>query len=350
MKNKSIVFIIVIVLLLVWNGILTAQFNNYKNSTVDTEKEKEINVTGIATDLTKISNEVRSVSVSVSSGNKLSSGFIYSSDNEALYVITCNHSLNDVENILVTLDNELTLPATLLGKNTYLDLAVLKIDENIILPEIKYGDSDKLNDGEFLVCIGTPSSLDFKNSTNIAIVSSSLRTVMNSITIEKEKIDYYQSYIQLSSNVDLGYSGAPCFNMNSELVGMIVMRSSSEVLALPVNEIKVVANKIIANEEFNKLNLGIKGLFLADLENYDKTNLGINLEIVNGLYVSEILNQSIAYDIGVISGDVIVSINGVEIKNNSDYLKAIYQNSEELNITVNRNGELVTLKGELAND
>lgn len=350
MKNKSIVFIIVIVLLLVWNGILTAQFNNYKNSTVDNDKEKEINVTGIVTDLTKISNEVRSTSVSISSGNKLSSGFIYSSNNDSLYVVTCNHSLNDVDNILVTLDNELTFPATLLGTNSYLDLAVLRIDESIVLPEIKYADSDKLNDGEFLVCIGTPSSLEFKNSTNIAIVSSSLRTVLNSITINKEKIDYYQSYIQLSSNVDLGYSGAPCFNMNSELVGMIVMKSSSEVMALPINELKIATNKIIADEESNKLNLGIKGLFLADLENYDKTNIGINLEIVNGLYVSEVLSQSIAYDIGIISGDVIVSINDIEIKNNSDYLKAIYQNGEELNINVNRNNELITLKGELTND
>lgn len=346
MKNKSIVFIIVIVLLLVWNGVIMSQFNDYKNNVVTNNEEKEINVTGIVTDLTKVSDKVRNIGVTVSSGNKLSSGFIYSSDKDSLYVVTCYHSLNYEEETYITLGNELTLTGEIFGSNPYLDIAVIKINENIVLPEIKIGNSEKLTDGEFLVCIGTPSSLEFKNSTNIAIVSSKFRTILNSITINKEKYDYYQSFIQLSSNVDVGYSGAPCFNMDGELVGMVTMKSSNEVLALPINEIKIVVDKIIKEESNDKFQLGINGLYIDELENYEKTNLGINLEIVDGLYVSQVLSQSYAFEIGITVDDVIVSINDITIKNNDDYLKAMYQNSEEMSVVVNRNNELITLKGE----
>lgn len=346
MKNKSILFVAIIAILMIWVAVLTAQINEYKKGISNIGGEaNEYSVTGISTDLSKVADSVVDEVCTVVSLEKVSSGFIFERNDEAFYVVTCAHSIIDENRATVTLNNSMTYDAELVGMDVYSDIAVLKVNESIELPETKLGNSEVLNNGEFLLCIGTPSSQEFKNSVNFGIVSSKLRTISNSIIIEKNTHTYYTSLIQLSSAVDLGYSGAPCFNMAGELVGVITMKSQTETMAMPINEIRIIARRIIDNEEINKTQLGIKGLFVKDLRVYEKTNLGIGLEVIDGLYVSQIDTTATGYSLGILEDDVIKKINDKDIVDYDDYLEVVYNFPKEYKIELVRNNEIITLVG-----
>lgn len=348
MKKKSIIFVVIIGILLIWVGILSSQINEYKKANENiNDGIKTYQVSGFSTDLTEVSKKVKGNTVTVLSLDKVSSGFIYRKNNNDIYIVTCAHSIVGDKTATVVLDNGLPYSGEVIGTDPFSDIAILKIEEDIIIPETALGDSQLLKDGEFLLCIGTPTSTEFKNSINFAIVSSKLRTVLNSITFEKETYNYYTSQIQLSSSVNLGYSGSPCFNMAGEVVGVITMKAYDEVMAVPINEIKIIADKIIENGHVNKTQLGIKEIYINDLETYEKTNMGISLDVTSGIYVSQIQNNSLAKIFGIQINDVITEINSTKINNNNDFLKVMYEDSKEFTFTVVRNNETLTIKGSI---
>lgn len=341
--KKSFIFVAIIAVLAVWIGVLYIQMNDNDENTSTVVETYAVD--GFSTDLSVIQKQVVSSVVTVNSLERLSSGFIYKTDDNGFYVITCAHSINKEEDINVVLDNEQIYEAELIGTDIYSDIAVLKVNSDIIVEPVSIANSEILNEGEFVLCIGTPSSIEFRNSTNFAIVSSKLRTISNSITVDKETYTYYTSLIQLSTSIDSGYSGSPVFNMNGEAVGVITMKASSEVLAVPINEVRMIADGLINDGEVIKLQLGVKGSYLKSLENYQKSNLGISLDIVDGLYVSQVQANSIASTLGIVKGDIITDINSQHITNNDDYLKAVYQKEENLSISIYREGETITLSG-----
>ncbi len=336
--------IVVIIFLVIWNCFLTAQ---YFVNTESKEKENVTNVevTGFSTDMSEVCSKVKSSVVSISSGGSISSGFVYKSFDDGFYAVTCAHAITDEQNISLILDNDVRVSGELVGRDIYSDIAVVKASCSFNVPESRIGDSELLKDGEYLLIAGTPSSLEFHSSFTVAMVSDRLRTIMNSITIDKATYSYYTSIIQLSADVSNGYSGAPLFNMAGECIGVITMKAANEVAAIPMAEVKLVADEIIGNGEVHKVIFGIKGEYIADMETYTKAALNINIEQVNGLYVSSTAVSSIASLAGIKSGDIIVSINGVELNSYHDYLNISYSGESVYAFSVYRAGETLEFTG-----
>ncbi len=112
--------------------------------------------------------------------------------------------------------------------------------------------------------------------------------------------------------------------------------------ALTANEVRIVADQLISSEPLSRRFLGIKGAYLNGMFNYEKANLNIGLDTLNGLYVERVRENSIAFNAGIRPGDVIVKINGEEISDLNSYLRAIYGEGDEVSFEYIRGGETVT--------
>lgn len=347
MKNNRLLYLLIIILV-IWNIILTTLLVNKKeDKPINQTSVIETNVTGFSTDLTKVVEQTKSSVVIVETNGTISSGFIYSTNENKVYIISSYHAVADASFIKVMFASGASYDATLLGKDIYSDVAVLELDANFEVLPISLGDSSLIKDGEFMICVGTPKATQYAFSKELALVSSSLKTISNSITSDDATYDYYMSVIQLNADVSDGYSGSPLFNMNGELVGMITMRDDAAVFALPVNELKIVADKLIAEGECNKIQLGFKGSFVSELETYEKNQLNIPLDINDGCYISGVKANSLANNIGLKVGDILMSINDVTLNSHDDLLAVEYTDATSFTLEVTRNNESITLVGSI---
>ena len=342
-NNNNRLIYLLISIIAVWLFIVTLNMSNNNHSFPETNVN-EYNVSGFSTDFTRVVDDNISSVVTVNADGMISSGFIYRQIDDTVYVVSSYHGIAGANNITVTLASTYSSQCELVGFDPFSDLAVLRFDSPYEIKALKTGDSSLLKQGEFVISIGTPISQDYALSSEMGMISKGVMMIDNSITYNDERYNYYLSVIQLSSNLQNGYSGSPIINMNGELVGMNTMDYDGELnFALTVNELKLVADRLINNEEIVHNSFGVKGVYIRDMENYEKTNLNLDIEIIDGLYVQRIKENSIAYHAGVRSGDVITKINDNVITGLDSYLNALYLKDTDFAFEVIRNGQTMNL-------
>lgn len=346
MKKYARLIFLLIIILLIWNAILTVFVFNNKNSVQENTDIVETKVTGFSTDLTEVIDNCKSSIVTIETNNSISSGLIYKTNSNSVYILTTYHGVQD-KTCKVTFASGATYEANVVNKDIFADVCVIEVETNVEVLPTKLGNSNLVKEGEFVVIIGTPKSIQYALSNEIGVVSSSLRSINNSVNFENTNYEYINNVIQLSGNINAGYSGAPVLNMAGEVVGMITMKDDTAVFATPINELKIIADNIINGNEYTKIQFGIKGKFVNLLESYEKNQLNIPLDVNNGYYINSVMNSSLAANAGIKEGDVIISINGLEINDYDDLLSIEYDNTDTFNITVVRNNETINLVGKI---
>lgn len=344
---KKNVFISVVVILVIWLLILSiALFDTNKNNKVSSEIN-QYNVSGFSTDFTKVVEESKSSTVSLNQDDTYSTGFIYSQDDNKVYIVSSYHGVANSDSVTVCFNSGVSVIGRVIGHDSFADVALIECDFNYEVMPVKIGDSTLLKDGEFVLSIGTSSSIDYDFSTNFGMISSSYREIENNITFDNEDYDYYLGLIQLSGDFKEGYSGAPILNMDGQVVGMITMEDDGNTFAITINEIDKIVEKILNNEEYTRIDFGLKGRYINTLENYEIANLNIGLEVTNGYYIDDLKVSGFGSTIGLLRGDIITRINNIEITSYKDVLDIIYGNEKEFNLIVIRNNETINLQGTL---
>ena len=344
MNNNRLLKVLVIILVL-WNILLTyLYFNNRNSNTNDGETTiNNYNVSGFSSDFTRIIEDVKSSVVTIESGNTISSGFVYSQDNEDTYIVSTYHGISD--NINIIFDSGYQINGELVGYDIFSDIALIKAQIPFDVLVINIGDSDLLKEGEFLISISTPRNLKYQGSIGLDMVASKLRFIENEIINEEIFYHYYSSMIQLSDSYRSGSSGSPLFNLAGNVVAMCMMSDTSNVyFALPINEINQVVLKLLNNENYIHHLLKVNGSYINEMLNYEKNALGIGLEITDGMYINDVLENS---ELDLKAGDIIISINGERIIHHNDYLKAIISNNEELVVEVLRENNPLVVRGNI---
>lgn len=208
------------------------------------------------------------------------SGVIVSADG---FIITNNHVIEDADNIEVTLNDNKTYPAEVIGRDPSTDIALLKIKESN-LPYIKYGDSDNLKLGEWVLAVGNPFNLT--SSVTAGIVSAKGRSLD---LLESQGIE---SFIQTDAALNMGNSGGALVNTKGELVGITsailsnTAQYSGNSFAIPVNIVK----KIVADlEEYGEAQRAIIGVNINNVTSELITEKNLKLDRVQGIYLSGII-------------------------------------------------------------
>ena len=347
MKNNRLLYLLIIIVF-VWLGFLTASLNKQKQ--VDnTSIVTEVNVNGFSTDFTHIVEENAPAVVSISADGAIQSGFVYKQDKDRVYIVTAYHGVVQADSITVYFGSSYIVNGELIGHDIYTDIAVLAINTPYEIAPLKLGDASLLKKGEFVISIGTPSSLDYAGTVSLAMIADKNVTIENIISVEDERYVYYLDMIETDAELKNGYSGSPILNMAGELVGMNTMSYNTDfALGVSANEIRVITENIINDLEPIRYIIGVKGSYIRDMYNYEKVNLNISLETISGLYVSKVREGSLAYEAGIRAGDVITAINGITINGLNDYLSVIHTPVDNISFDYVRGSD--TIHQELHND
>ncbi len=256
------------------------------------------------------------------------SGVIISPDG---FIVTNNHVIKDASEIEVTLSNNKTYKAKLIGTDVNTDVAVIKIDATD-LPYMVFGDSNSVSLGEWVLAIGNPYNLG--TTVTAGIVSAKGRDLKGNNKIE--------NFIQTDAVVNPGNSGGALVNERGELIGintMIFSMNGSYIgysFAIPSNIVRKITDDILEYGSIKKGVLGIKGVELNS-----EMAKKLNTDISKGVYVYEIEQDTGADKSKMEAGDIIIKIDNVDIATMSDllgYLKT-KRPGDKIEITVLRNGD-----------
>lgn len=240
------------------------------------------------------------------------SGVIISTDG---YIVTNNHVIDGATSITVTLRDKTSYEAKLIGKDSIIDVALLKIDATG-LKAATFGDSDKLKVGDKAVAIGNPLG-QLGGTVTDGIISALDRDVV----IDDETM----SLLQTDSAINPGNSGGGLFDGQGALIGVVVAKSSGEEIeglgfAIPINDVVEILDDL---KEYGYVRGRVSaGMQLIDLSNsmYSMYYFG-NTE--DGCYVQSVEFDSAAYNAGIQQGDRIVSVNSQKVTTSADVEKAL---------------------------
>ncbi|WP_291118302.1 S1C family serine protease [Flavobacterium sp. UBA6135] len=265
------------------------------------------------------------------------SGVIISEDG---YIVTNNHVINGAQDLEVTLNNKKTYKAKLIGTDSKMDIALLKVEADEKLPYIVFADSDHVRVGEWVLAVGNPYNL---NSTVTAgIVSAKARN------LDTRGI---QSFIQTDAVVNPGNSGGALVNTRGELVGINTMISSNTgsyvgySFAVPSNITRKIIEDIMEFGNVQRGILGIEGIELNGVASKE-----FKVEDTQGFYVNKVTKNSGAEKAGIKSGDVIKKLDNQNISSFAElsgYINTKRPN-DEIKVTVSRNGKLVVIPVKLS--
>jgi Do/DeqQ family serine protease len=259
------------------------------------------------------------------------SGVIITEDG---FIITNNHVVENAEKVEVTLNDNRSFPARVIGTDPSTDLALLKIEENK-LPFIPYGNSDELKVGEWVLAVGNPFNLT--STVTAGIVSAKGRNI--GILPDQFKIE---SFIQTDAAVNPGNSGGALVNTRGELIGInsaIASNTGSYTgysFAIPSNLVRKVIDDLA---EFGNVQRAFIGVSIRDLDAKLAEEKG--LKVTQGVYVSGLTDGGAAANAGITEGDIIVRVGDVAINSTPQLQEQIgrFRPGDKVNLTVIRNGK-----------
>lgn len=261
------------------------------------------------------------------------------------YIITNNHVINNATSVEVTLADNRTYSAKVVGTDPSTDLAVLKIEAQDIIPVIDLADSDKTRVGEWVLAIGNPYNLT--STVTAGIISAKGRDI--SILDGQYSIE---SFIQTDAAVNPGNSGGALVNTAGEMIGINTAiyaptgTYAGYSFAVPANLVKKVMQDLI---DYGEVRRGFLGIMIQDVTNQIANEL--NLKVTKGIYVNELIEGGAAKASGMKEGDVITDVNGVPTGSVSQLQEQIGSRNpgDSVVVTVNRNGNDHNISVKLTN-
>jgi serine protease Do len=265
--------------------------------------------------------------------NSLGSGFIVDTSG---IVVTNNHVIADADEISIIMNDGSKFKAELVGVDKKTDLAVLKFKPTKPLVAVKFGDSDKLRLGEWVIAIGNPFSLG--GTVTAGIVSARNRDINSGP---------YDSYIQTDAAINRGNSGGPLFNLDGEVIGvntLIISPSGGSIgigFAVPS---KTVAGVVDQLRQFGELRRGWLGVRIQQVT--DEIAESLNIKPARGALIAGVDDKGPAKPAGIEPGDVVVTFDGKEIKEPKDLSRVVADTAvgKEVDVVIIRKGAEQNLK------
>lgn len=250
------------------------------------------------------------------------------------YIVTNNHVIANTSQLEVTLNNNKTYEAELIGADADSDIALLKIDTEEPLPYLAFGDSDNAKIGEWVLAVGNPFNLT--STVTAGIVSAKARSLSPARG---------QSFIQTDAAVNPGNSGGALVNTNGDLIGIntaITSQTGSYVgyaFAVPSNIAKKVVEDIM---EFGNVQRGLLGISAANTNSPAAIEQG--LDQLEGVYVAGVEEESGADEAGLLAGDIIKQVDNISIQKFSELTGYLHSKrpGDVVKVTIDRNGKSIT--------
>jgi len=266
----------------------------------------------------------------------LGSGFII---DPAGYIVTNTHVIADAEEVTVTLSDDRTLTAEIVGRDPKTDIALLKVEPDGDLPSVSWGDSDASRVGDWVVAIGNPFGLG--GTVTAGIISARARDI---------NAGPYDNFIQTDAAINRGNSGGPLFNLDGEVIGIntaIFSPSGGSVgigFAVPANLAKQVISDL---KDYGRTRRGWLGVRIQTVTPEIAESMG--LDDARGALVASVTHGGPAESAGVRPGDVVLTFNGRPINEMRELPRIVAETEvgSDVNVQVWRDGALTQVEVEL---
>lgn len=236
----------------------------------------------------------------------LGSGVLINSEG---YILTNEHVIAKAAKIHVVLDDKQEFDASVIGADIKSDLAIIKIDSSKPFPFIKMGRSDDLMIGERVIAIGNPFGLQQTVTTGIiSALNRNIRAGKNMV---------YSDFIQVDASINPGNSGGPLLNINGSLIGIntaIFQKAEAIGFAIPIDHAKRIVDELI---RYGKVRRGWMGVSVQELDTQLFSHF--KLDGQKGVLVVRVAEKSSAGKAGLKRGDIIISIDGHDVKDKSGF-------------------------------
>jgi len=242
------------------------------------------------------------------------SGVIISDDG---FIVTNRHVINNAEEIEVVLFDKRTYNAIILGEDPESDLALLKINEKK-LPFLEFDNSNNIKVGEWVLAVGNPYNLNSTVTAGIISAKSRQINILNDGGIE--------AFIQTDAAINSGNSGGALVNTSGKLVGINTAIQSKTGsfsgygFAIPSNMVQKIINDL---KEYGEVKRAYIGIHITDINTQIQKKL--NLDGLDGVLISKVLENSAAERAGIKDFDVILEINGIKVNSSSELHEIIIQ-------------------------
>ena len=271
----------------------------------------------------------------------LGSGFVIDGENGT--IITNFHVIEGADEITVNFTNDTKLEAEVIGSDQKTDVAVLKVNPTEPLADVKFGDSDSMRVGDWVLAIGNPFGLS--GSVSIGIISAFNRNI---------NAGPYDNFIQTDAAINTGNSGGPLFNLQGEVIGIntaILSPGNRNAFgtagnigigfAIPSATATNVIDQLI---EFGETRRGWLGVRIQEVS--EDIAEGLGLEEPIGALVSEVTEGGPAEEAELVAGDVIIKFDGNEVPTMRDLPRMVASTEigKEVDVNVLRKGEELTLR------
>jgi len=253
------------------------------------------------------------------------SGFLISEDG---YLLTNNHVVADADKVTVRLSDNKEYEGTVVGTDSRIDIALVKIESDAAFPYVGSGDSGDMRVGDWVVAIGNPFGLS--HTVTAGIVSAKGRVI---------GAGPYDDFIQTDASINPGNSGGPLFNLEGEVIGIntaINAAGQGIGFAVPMNMVTPFLDDLKADGEIARGWLGVSLQSLdADLA------AGMKLESKSGVLLAEVHADEPGDKAGLLPGDVVQSVNGTAVGEASDLIRQVgkYRAGDSVKLDLLRDGK-----------
>ncbi|HSH24613.1 MAG TPA: S1C family serine protease [Massilibacterium sp.] len=361
-------------------GLLSYSMTQQQKETVKTEKHEPAGLKKgvdleVTTDVTKAFEKASPAVVGVVNIQKMSgiglfsaeigeaveagagSGVIYKKDGDKAYIVTNNHVVEGASEIEVSLNDGTRIPAKLLGRDQWTDLAVLQVAAEKVKTAIEIGDSDSLKPGEPAIAIGNPLG-KYSNSVTQGIISGIGRTVPVDLNGDGTP-DWNADVLQTDAAINPGNSGGALINISGQLIGINSMKVAEQAVegigfSIPINSALTIIADLEKYGEVKRPFLGVTISSLTDVSSYHWQNtLKLPKDVQGGVIITSVSALSAADKAGLKEYDVIVQLDGNETNDVIELRKYIYEEKnigDKVKVTYYRDGQKNTTELELVEE
>lgn len=330
-KNNSSIYIKTILLVIlgsILGGVFTFVLIKYTRLSESLELTKTITKNGkTVVEKTSIRDGVEKAKDSVvmirgykgETESSTGTGFIYKVDDNFGYVMTNQHVVDKVDDVVLVESDDKEIQGEILGGDEYLDLAVIRINKKDAKDACIIGDSSKSSVGDTVFTIGSPMGYEYRETVTSGILSGKDRMVSVSVGNSSTE-DYVMKVLQTDAAINPGNSGGPLLNINGEVIGINSMKLVQEEIegmgfAIPIEYAMRHVDSLEKGEKIKWPVLGISMINAKDTASLYRNNITASSNVNSGVVVANISENSGASKSDLQKGDVIVGINGEKVQN-----------------------------------
>lgn len=279
-------------------------------------------------------------------------GFVYKVDDKYGYLLTNNHVVKDGTRISIVLTTDEEVEAEVLGGDSYLDLAVLRISRNKVIQVANIGSSEKMHLGDTVFTVGSPMGYEYRGSVTSGVLSGKDRMV--SVKVSSTNNDWVMRVLQIDASINPGNSGGPLLNVNGEVIGVCSLKLVDDNIegmgfAIPI---EYAMSHVATLEKGKKVEwpvLGIEMLNVVDKVALYQSGIKVDSAIKEGVVVLSVVDGSGADAAGLKKGDVITKFAGKKVRDYAYLRYELFQHSagDTVEVTIMRNGRENILKVKL---